>query len=71
MYEFNRFTKPRLQLGGWPYQLLTALLNPLASGLFSVALRVTERRMYRDSIGREAKHRATRRQIVRHMKQPT
>ena len=41
------------------------------SGLFSVTLRVTERRMYRDSIGREAKDRATRRHIVRHMKQPT
>jgi len=36
----------------------------------SVALRVTERQMYRDSIGRETKRRATRRHIVRHMKQP-
>jgi len=33
MYEFNRSTKPRLRLGGWLCQVLTARLNTFTSGL--------------------------------------
>ena len=32
MYELNRSTKPRLRLGGWPCQVLTARLDTFTSG---------------------------------------